>query len=201
LNKILPLFSYIFHPLFVSVYAVLLFFIFGTPYVMYPQVYFIIAQTSILTIFLPISCYYLLLSLKKVDSIMIADVNQRKTPLLIHAILLLILIKKGINFEFYPELYYFFLGSLISTLLAFFLIYLNTKASLHMIGITALTVFTIGLSIHFQVKLIYLIAFLILCNGLIASSRLVMKAHTYKELIIGGIVGLLPQIALLHYWI
>lgn len=184
-----------------SVYAVLIFFIFGTPYVTYPEVYLLIIQTSILTIFLPISFYYLLLSLKKVDSIMIADVQQRKTPLLIHSVLLWILIKKSINIDFYPELYYFFLGSLLSTMIAFLLIYLNIKASLHMIGIAGLTVFAIGLSIHFQERMIYLISFLLLCNGLIASSRLVMKAHTYKELIIGGLIGLLPQIAMLHNWI
>ena len=184
-----------------SVYAVLIFFIFGTPYVMYPEVYLLIIQTSILTIFLPISFYYLLLSLKKVDTIMVADVNQRKTPLVIHAVLLWILIKKSINIDFYPELYYFFLGSLVSTMTAFLLIYFNIKASLHMIGITGLTLFVIGLSIHFQIRSVYLVAFLLLCNGLIASSRLAMKAHTNKELVIGGLVGLLPQIAFLHNWI
>src|SRR5690349_10527969 len=108
LKRILPIFSYIFHPLFISVYAVLIFFIFGTPYVMYPGVYLLLIQTAILTVFLPISFYYLLLSLKKVDSIMISEVKQRKTPLLIHTILIWILIKKSINIDFYPELYYFF---------------------------------------------------------------------------------------------
>ena len=54
-----------------------------------------------------------------------------------------------------------------------------------MIAISSLTVFVIGLSLHFQTQSTYTIAFLILLNGFVASSRLEMKAHTNKELIIG----------------
>jgi hypothetical protein len=38
-------------------------------------------------------------------------------------------------------------------------------------------------------------------NGVIASSRLVMKAHTPKELIIGFFSGAIPQLLLLVVWL
>lgn len=201
LKKILPLFSYILHPLFISVYAVLIFFLFGDHYFLYPDIYLVIIQIVIITIFIPVTFYYLLLSMGKVDSIMLAKRSQRVVPLLIHAILLYVLIKKSITVDYFLELHFFFLGSLISTFLALILVYLGYKASLHMVGITALTIFTIGLSLHFQVRLIVLIVPLILFNGLVASSRLEMKAHNYAELILGSLIGILPQVGLFYFWL
>lgn len=201
MKKILPAFSYVFHPLFISVYAVLLFFLFGNHFFQYPDIYLVIIQIVIITIFIPVTFYYLLLSMGKVDSIMLAKRNQRIIPLIIHAILLYILIKKSITVENFPELHFFFLGSLMSTFLALVMIYFEQKVSLHMIGITALTVFTIGISLHFQVRLIFPIVSLILCNGFVASSRLEMKAHTPTELILGSLIGIIPQIGLFYFWL
>jgi hypothetical protein len=201
LKNILPLFSYLFHPLFISVYAVLGFFYFGNHYYRYPEVYMIIIQIIILTIFVPMTFYYLLLSMKKVDSVMLTQTSQRKMPLLIHALLLMVLLQKSITVDYFPELHYFFLGSLISTGLALALVFVGYKVSLHMIGIMALTVFIIGTSLHFHTRLIAIIVPLLICNGLVASSRLAMDAHTEKELLLGSFIGLAPQIGLLYFWL
>ena len=200
-KKILPLFSYFFHPLFISIYAVLLFFYFGESYFQYPQIYLVIIQIVIVTIFIPLTFYYLLLSYGKVDSIMLDKKSQRKIPLLIHAILLFVLISKSITVDNLIELHYFFLGSLISTIIAFLLIYKGIKASLHLIGMTALTVFAIGISLHFQIRMLLLIVVLLLLNGFVASSRLIMKAHTNNELFIGSLVGIIPQAILFYFWV
>ena len=68
-------------------------------------------------------------------------------------------------------------------------------------GISSLTVFVIGLSMHYQVQSTFLIAFLILINGLVASSRLEMKAHTTTELIIGFLLGSVSQLLLFYLWL
>lgn len=70
-----------------------------------------------------------------------------------------------------------------------------------MVGISALTVFIIGFSLHIQSNHIYLAASFILLTGIVASSRLSMKAHDSKELIAGFIAGVLPQISLLYFWL
>ncbi len=201
MNKVLHLFSYLFHPLFISVYAVLVFFVFGETYFKYSEIYLIIIQIVIITIFIPVTFYYLLLSLGKVDSIMLANKAQRKIPLLIHSILLFMLIKKSITIDNCPELYYFFLGSLCSTVLALIMVFAGWKASLHMIGMTALTVFTIALSLHFETRMIFIIVFLLICTGFVATSRLEMKAHSNTELILGSAIGILPQLVLLYFWL
>ncbi|UPT71768.1 MAG: hypothetical protein M0D53_05470 [Flavobacterium sp. JAD_PAG50586_2] len=70
-----------------------------------------------------------------------------------------------------------------------------------MIGISSLTVFIIGLSIHNQVNTINTVAFFVIMNGVVASSRLAMKAHSNKELVIGFLCGILPQTVLLYFWL
>ena len=137
----------------------------------------------------------------KVDSIMLTHKAQRKIPLLIHAVLLIVLTQKSIRIDNFIELHYFFFGSLISTILALIMIYAGFKASLHMIGITALTVFSIGLSLLFQIRMVVLIASLLLVCGIVATSRIEMKAHTYNELILGIFIGILPQTGLMYFWL
>jgi hypothetical protein len=201
LRKILPLFSYLLHPIFVPVFGALLYFKLNENFFVVEQVYLILIQISIIMVFIPICFFYLLRTLGKVDSVMLSKVSQRKIPLAIQVMLIAILIGKSITLEVIPELYYFFLGGLASTVLALLLSFLRIKASLHMMGTASLFAFTIGLSMHNQVNAIYLISLLALANGIVAASRLEMQAHSGKELIIGSVCGLLPQLALWYFWL
>ena len=139
--------------------------------------------------------------LGKIDSVMVTNVSQRKIPLIIHILLLSVLIVKSITRETIPELFYFFLGSIISSAIALLLVYFSKKVSLHMLGMASLTVFCIGSCMHFQVREVIIISTLLFCNGLVASSRLYMKAHTTKELVLGYLIGLFPQLLLLFFWL
>jgi hypothetical protein len=201
LKKILPIFSYIFHPLFTPLQACVAYFLFHNGDYSIEQITPFFWQISILTIMIPMVLYYLLRFTKKIDSIMIPDIEQRKVPLVFQSFLIIILLRKSIPLEYYPELHFFFLGALFSTLLALGLLYLKFKASLHMLAIAALTVFVFGLNIHLQMGSIYIVPFLLLMNGFVASSRLVMQAHTPNEIIIGLLVGSIPQAVFLFLWL
>lgn len=132
---------------------------------------------------------------------MIPELSERKFPLVVQCFLLILLVKKSITLELYPELHFFILGALSSTLIALILLFFYKKASLHMMGLSALTFFVFGLSIHHHTANTALIIFLVLMNGLVASSRLIMGAHTPKELIFGVLIGSIPQILLLFLWL
>lgn len=147
------------------------------------------------------SFFYLLKTFGKVDTIMLSDVNQRKIPLLLQMALTVVLIKQSITVNRFPELYYFFLAGLLTTFIAFVLLFFKIKSSIHMIGVSALTFFVIGLSLHNQINIIYIIASLFLFTGIIASSRLYMKAHTMTELVIGYAIGMIPQLLLWYAWL
>lgn len=201
LKKILPFSSYLLHPIFIPVYAALFYFFFYDSYYTNPEKYFAFFQIVIVTLLLPILFFFVLRTTGKVDSIMISEISQRKIPLVIQCFLTIMLVRKSITLDHFPEFHFFFLGGLLSTILALILLFFRTKASLHMVGISALTVFIIGLSIHNQTRNINLIAFLVLMNGVVASSRLEMKAHTVKELVIGFVLGIIPQVLLFRFWL
>ncbi len=132
---------------------------------------------------------------------MAGKVSQRKLPLLIQSVLLFILITKGITIGRVPELYFFFLGALASTMAALAFSLLKAKVSLHMMGIGSLTVFVLFLSISTQTNAVYPIAGVLFLNGLIASSRLQMKAHSGTELSLGYICGIVPQLAVCYVYL
>jgi len=201
LKKILPVFSYIFHPIFIPLYGTIFYAVLDNQYFTLVQYLMLFLQIIIITLLLPISFFYLLRTIGKVDSIMLSDVAQRKIPLFLQIMLFTILITKSITLERFPNLYFFFLGGLISTFVAFLLLYLKMKASIHTIGVSALTVFIIGLSIHNEINTTNTVAFFVIVNGLVASSRLEMEAHDYKELVIGFLCGVIPQLALFYFWL
>ena len=116
-------------------------------------------------------------------------------------ILTIVLITESVTIARFPELFFFFLSGLISTFLAFIFLFAKLKASIHMIGISALTFFIIGISIHNQINSISLISLCFFVTGLIASSRLQMKAHSIKELVFGYAIGVLPQVGLWFFWL
>ena len=79
--------------------------------------------------------------------------------------------------------------------------FVKIKASLHMAAISGLTVFIFALSMHFTKNLNAVIAVLIFLNGLLASSRLHLKAHNKSELIFGFFLGAIPHFILMGYWV
>ena len=201
MKKILPLFSYIFHPIFIPAIATLFYLYLNDAEFTNQEKLFVFFQVLVVTVLLPSLVFLLLRTAGNIDSIMLTEVSQRKIPLIIHCFLLILLVKKSVTIDRYPELHFFFLGALLSTILALILLFANIKASLHMIAISSLTVFIIGLSLHLQIQNVFTIAVLILLNGFVASSRLEMKAHTSKELIIGFMLGAVPQLLLLVLWL
>jgi hypothetical protein len=201
LRKLLILFSYVFHPIFVSVFGALLYFyLIETEFNKFQQ-FLIICQISIITIFIPITFFYILKMMGKIDSVMASQIPERKIPLIGQAILLYVLFTKSITHGLMMQLHFFFIGGMISAIIAFLFLFFKIKSSLHMLGTSSLLAFAIGLSSYNQSNNLLLISSIILLNGLVATSRLEMKAHTYKELIIGFFIGLLPQIMVWKFWL
>jgi len=201
LRKILPFFSYLFHPIFIPLLGTIFFVMLDNESLTFPQYLILFLQILIITFLLPITFFFLLRTFGKIKSVMLSDISQRKAPLLLQIMLFAILIEKSISIDRFPELYFFFLGGLVSTCIAFVFLFAKIKASIHMLGISALTAFIIGLSIENQVNTIPVVAFFIFMNGVVGSSRLVMKAHSNKEIIIGFLCGLAPQTVLLYFWL
>ncbi|UUF15849.1 MULTISPECIES: hypothetical protein [Flavobacterium] len=201
MKKILPLFSYILHPIFISMYATLLYLYCKDDIFTTQEKYFVLFQILVITIIVPILFFMLLRSTGHVKSMMLPENSQRRIPLILQCFLYILLVKRSIVITRYPELHFFFLGALFSTILALVCSLFKIKASLHMTAITGFTIFAIGLNIHLQMHNPYWGALLILLSGIVASSRLEMNAHTPKEISIGLLIGVLPQVLFLYLWL
>lgn len=156
---------------------------------------------SIFTIFIPILTFILLKRFQLIDSIFVKDVKQRRIPLYLYVLLLFLIITKVISKSIFAELYDFFLATLISAITCLLFVLCRVKASMHMMGISGLAMFFIALSIAYQINITFTLSILIFVIGLVGSSRLFLKAHTFTELIIGFFIGWIPQLLVMSDWL
>jgi len=201
MNYFLRIGAYLLHPMLMPLLGAFLYYI-VTPRFLEPQLIRAkLFAIVIVTILIPIITFFLLKNLRLVESIHLKNVAERKLPLMIQCVLLLLIVRIVYDPYESPELYYFFVGVLFTALTALILVFLKFKVSLHQMAIAGVTIFLIGLSAHFQINMLLWIAFCFFCNGWVASSRLFTNSHTYPELVAGFVIGALPQLILFNFWL
>lgn len=193
--------SYIFHPLFMPLAGVLFYFYISPRFFNPEFVYSKVFAATIMTTVIPILSYFMLKNLQLVTSIELKDVRERRWPLLMQMLFTFILIKLIFDGYEIPELYFFFVGILGASTGAFLLSLLKFKVSLHLIGLSGVLVFMVGVSLHFGMNLLFWIAGTIFICGATATSRLDVKAHTPAELVVGFLVGAASQFLVFPYWL
>ena len=201
MDRILKSISFVFHPLIIPILGVIFYFSKSPRYIPFEIIKAKLISIFILTVVLPILLYFLLKTLGKAKSIYLENTKERVLPLIVNCVVLLLVLNRIITTDQIIELYYFFVGILISTLACLILVILKFKASIHMIAIGGLLMFFIAVSIHFSININGTLAIMAILTGAIATSRLHLKAHTSTELLIGFIIGFIPQLILLKYWL
>ena len=201
MDHLLKSFSFIFHPLIMPIAGVIFYFSKSPRYIPMEVMSTKLISLFILTIVLPILMYFLLKSIGRVKSIYLESTEERILPLVLNFIVTLVIIKRILTPTQVVELYYFFVGILISTLACLILALFKFKASIHLIAVSGLLMFFIALSIHFSININGTLALMAIIVGAVATSRLHVKAHNYKELIIGFFLGVIPQLVLVNYWL
>ncbi|HAV53712.1 MULTISPECIES: hypothetical protein [Aequorivita] len=193
--------SYIFHPLLMPLLGTVLYFN-VTPRYLEPELMRAnLFAIGIITVLIPLVVFFLLKNLGVVETIYLKEVRERKFPLMIQCILLLLIIKMIFDPYEDPELYYFFVGMLFSAFSALVMVLFKLKVSLHQMGVAGILMFLVGLSAHFKINLLVTISFFLFVNGWVASSRLNSDSHTYPELGIGLLLGAIPQLILFNLWL
>lgn len=201
MDKLLKSISFIFHPLIIPLLGVAFYFSKSPRFIPTEIIEAKLLSLFILTFVLPILLFFLLKTLGKVNSIYLNTTKERVFPLLLNCIVVLLVLDRILTANQIIELYYFFVGILISTLACLFLALMKFKASIHMISIGGLFMFFIALSIHFSININGTLALMCVISGAVATSRLHAKAHSYIELIFGFFIGIIPQLILLNYWL
>lgn len=193
--------SFIFHPLIMPIIGVIFYFSKSPRYLPEPIIKAKLIALAILTIIVPILLFYLLKIAGSVKSIYLKSTRERIRPLMLNCLVLLLVLKHIVPSNEIIELYFFFVGILVSTLACLILAFFKFKASIHMIAVGGVFMFFIALSIHFSININGTLALFSLIVGAVATSRLHLNAHSAVELIIGFLIGVFPQLIMLNYWL
>ncbi|TDI68433.1 MAG: hypothetical protein E2O86_07515 [Bacteroidetes bacterium] len=193
--------AYLLHPLLMPLLGALIYFVITPRFIDSEIIRAKLFAIVIITLVVPIVLFILLKNMGWISSLELRDVKERKIPLMLQCLLLLLIIKMVFDPYDSPEMYFFFVGVLFSTISALLLVIFKVKVSLHQMGVAGVTMFIIALSVHFKVNMLVWIGLVALANGWVASSRLHTNSHTYPELILGFFVGLIPQFLMLNFWL
>lgn len=193
--------SYIFHPLFIPTAGTFAYFIITPKYSPLELQSGNILPIFILTVIIPIITFLILKNIGYVNSFQLSTLQERKYPLYINLLLLFMVVYKVIPNNYVIELYYYFVGLIAATFATIVLLLFKIKSSIHLLGIGSLFMFLINLSIHFEINITLALSLFIFAIGLVATSRLYLKAHSKVEVIIGFFIGLISQLLTVKYWL
>ncbi|WP_158961538.1 hypothetical protein [Myroides fluvii] len=195
MKKSAQIISYLFHPILVPLQTVGLYFLMQYNYFTPLELSIILSQVAIVTFFIPISIYYLMRSLRILQSsVMVHETKERIFPFAINIILLYTLKSLVLynNSAYELKIYFWGLIGTYSLLLIGALI--KQKFSVHTALLTAGLIFFTLLLFHQGIPSLILLIACILITGITASARLYLRAHTSYEVLVGGLIGIIPQI-------
>lgn len=193
--------SVILHPILLPTLATIIFFIISPIDFDKRQIYFLVSFVFLTSYILPL---FLLIFFKKnklISNFDIRTTHERKIPLITFIVISLIQSVIIYNIPYLKILGILFWGGLLALIIAYLLIFLNFRTSLHLIGISGFTTYFIILSLYFNSNLTFLITPFIFLIGLLATARLIVKAHTPLELFVGFICGSGSVILATHLFI
>ena len=186
--------SYIFHPVLVPIVSTLLYFIVIPNQFTKEFVYQLLIIIFATTYIVPILMLSLLKKLNLIENYHLSSIDERKFPILFFASLttglgIFILKSNIINL-----LAFSYFGGTLALVIVYLLLFGKIKASLHTLGVSGLTGFITIISYEYKLNLLVLLILLFLLFGLVATSRLKLKAHKMSEVFLGFIVGFFTQI-------
>jgi membrane-associated phospholipid phosphatase len=182
--------SYLFHPLLIPTFGIVLLFNTGSylsylPFNAQRAIYIIV---FISTFILPLSFMPFFLYTEKVTSIFLHKQKERLIPLIITVVFY--------SFSFYiltnlnaPKIIrLFILGTAISVLVALAITFF-WKISTHAIGIGGLLALAFVISFRLMVDLNFIVMILIFICGVVGTARIYLNAHNVLQVISGIIIG------------
>lgn len=192
--KLSKFISYLLHPVLLPTYAVLIY-LQTLPIPLFKiQKYMIFFIVIGGTFFIPLITLFILKFLGYVKTNDAKTVDERKLPVLIMAFNYLFLGQSLQKIWQVRELTILAYATSISLLVTAYFLFRKTKVSLHMLGISGLLGFFLIYGNSYRYPVLF-IAFLVLLTGALASARLYLNAHNYKEIIAGTLLGLsLPML-------
>lgn len=185
--------SVILHPIVIPTIGVLLFLSITPNEIIKERQYLLISIVFFATYIIPLISLIILKSLGVIKSFQVESINERKIPLFIMLLIFYFLGKSLINIPDFTELGILFYGTNVSLAIIYLLFSFQVKASLHIMSLSSALGFFLLYGNLQSISILPIAVILIILTGVLASSRLHLKAHNQKEIYIGFFIGLLGQ--------
>lgn len=199
MKRISNILSYLFHPLLIPTWMVLLL-VYSNPYLFAGQpVKILVLNVFFQTFAMPFIAIAMAVKLKLVGSIEMESNKQRIVPLII-TIIFYMWFYQVAKAAHYPVVYnVFILGADISLCLAFF-INVFRKLSLHMVGMSGALVAMMFWLLLSQTDISYIFLLMVVLTGAVATARMYLGAHTLQEIYSGFVIGMFGQVLGLYLY-
>ncbi|CAL2077577.1 hypothetical protein [Tenacibaculum sp. 190524A02b] len=185
--------SGILHPIVMPTIGILLYLIFSPANLNQQQQLTVLGIVFVATYIIPLLLLVFLKSVGYINSYQVFSIKERKVPLFFMIALLFSLAQLFKKLNAVEDLSYLFYGIVLGLVITYLLFFLKIKSSLHLLSIGGATSYFLIFQMIHQINLIPVVIIFILLSGLLASSRLYLKAHTVKEVYIGFFLGFTCQ--------
>ncbi len=185
--------SYTLHPVLFSTISTLFYFILTPKYLPKNFEYKVLTVVFISTYIIPILFLFILKKRNRIEDFHLKTIKERKLPIFFFAAITSLLAFRLLEIKIMNLLSLSFFGASLALFLVFVLFHFKVKTSLHTLAIGGLTGFVILISYHFKIQILIIISTLFIVFGLIAYSRLKLKAHSNLEIYLGFILGVTTQ--------
>lgn len=193
--------SRVFHPMSMPLWCVVLYYLLAPqPFIPLEAIYTAIV-VAVATVVIPLPVLLVLKVSGKIESLSLPQTYERRLPLLLVLLLLAAGDRIYLSGRVSPPVSLATYGAVISLLLAYVSLFWD-KVSLHAMGISALLVFTMVLMIRWEAPLSYalpVVAALWVVYDLVVMARLELGRHNVRQVILGTLFGVLPQLVLLGW--
>ena len=188
--RIHKIISTLFHPIVIPTIGIIIYFL--------ATIRPIGQYQKLITIFIVFGSTYiipllLLITLKKtgvINSYQLKTRKERKIPLATMVFLFYMLGNLFYRVKVLEEISMLFYATALGLLITYLLLNIKIKSSIHLLSIGLTCGFFMFSSLMSRESYILIIMILFLIAGLLASSRLHLKAHTVKEVYLGFFIGI-----------
>ena len=191
--KFHKLISVILHPIVIPTIGVLLFLALTPDFIRKERQYLVLGIVFFSTYVVPIISLIILKALGVIKSFQVESIKERKIPLFLMLLIFYILGWFLIMIPDFKDLGVLFYGTNLSLIVIYILFFFNIKTSLHIVSMSSALGFFLIYGTLNSISILPIAVIIIMLTGLLASSRLYLKAHTPLEVYLGFFLGITSQ--------
>lgn len=128
-----------------------------------------------------------------IKSFQVESINERKAPLFLMLLVFYVLGWFLIKIPVFKDLGILFYGTNLALIVTYVLFFFNVKTSLHIMSMSSTLGFFLIYGALNSISILPIAIVIIVLTGLLASSRLYLKAHKPLEVYIGFFLGITAQ--------